>query len=55
MTSDSLNIHVDTLEGMGRRFAAAWKAAEAGREIARDHVTFVSLDAFMATMSPRRP
>lgn len=54
MTKASLNLHVDTLEGMGRRFAAAWKAGEAGREVGRDHVTFLSLEAFMAAMSPRR-
>jgi len=49
-----INLHVGTLEDMGRRFAAAWKAAEAGREPARDHVTFLNLTAFMAAMSPRR-
>lgn len=54
MTETSLNLHVDTLDGMGRRFAAAWKAAEAGRDFARDHVTFLSPEAFMAAMSPRR-
>lgn len=49
-----MNLHVNTLDGMGDRFAAAWEAAAAGREIARDHVTFLSLEAFMAAMSPRR-
>lgn len=54
MSGNSLNLHVDTLEGMGRRFAAAWKSAEEGRESSRDHVTFLSLETFMAAMSPRR-
>lgn len=54
MTETRLNVHVGTLDDMGRRFATAWKAAEAGRELARDHVTFLSLEAFMAAMSPRR-
>lgn len=54
MTESRLNIHVGSLDEMGRRFGAAWKAAEAGRDPARDHVTFLSLEAFMAAMSPRR-
>ena len=54
MTETRVNIHVGTLEEMGRRFAAAWKAAQAGRDLARDHITFLSLDAFKAAMSPRR-
>ena len=54
MTETRVNIHVGTLEDMGRRFVAAWKAGEAGRDPARDHVTFLSLEAFMAAMSPRR-
>lgn len=54
MTEARLNIHVGTLDDMGRRFIAAWKAAEEGRDPAREHVTFLSLEAFMAAMSPRR-
>jgi predicted transcriptional regulator len=54
MTEARVNVHIGTLDDMGRRFAAAWKAAEAGREPARDHVTFLNLEAFMAAMSPRR-
>ena len=53
MTSD-ISVHVSSLEDMGARFVAAWKAAEAGTAVARDHVTFIGLDAFMAAMSPRR-
>ncbi|MGZ8285422.1 MAG: hypothetical protein ACXW27_10660 [Allosphingosinicella sp.] len=39
MTDARLHVQIDTLEDMGERFAAAWKAAEAGREPARDHAT----------------
>jgi predicted transcriptional regulator len=54
MTDRSVSVHVASLEDMGQRFVAAWKAAEAGKPVARDHVTFLGLDAFMAAMSPRR-
>ncbi len=54
MTDSAINLHVGSLEEMGARFAAAWKVAERGRKPARDHVTFLSLEAFMSAMSPRR-
>jgi len=54
MTKTAINLHVGSLDEMGARFAAAWQAAERSRPVARDHVTFLSLPAFMAAMSPRR-
>ena len=54
MTQRDMHLHIGSLENMGRRFVDAWKAAEAGHVPARDHVTFLGLDAFMAAMSPRR-
>ena len=54
MRESSINLHVGSLDEMGARFAAAWSAAQSGRKQARDHVTFLSLPAFMAAMSPRR-
>lgn len=54
MSESRVDTHIGSLEDMGRRFAAAWKAAEAGREIARDHVTFLDIESFLAAMSPRR-
>jgi hypothetical protein len=41
--TEHINLHVSSLQEMGMRFAAAWKAAERGRKPARDHVTLVSL------------
>lgn len=49
-----LNVHIGTLDNMGARFIAAWKDAEAGRPVARAHVTFLDLQSFLAAMSPRR-
>ena len=54
MMDGDLNLHIDTLEGMGARFAAAWRTAEAGQIIPREHVTFLGLEPFMAALSPRR-
>jgi predicted transcriptional regulator len=54
MSDQRIAVHIDTLEGMGARFVAAWKAAEAGRAVVRDNVTFLGLEAFMAAMSPKR-
>ena len=54
MTEPAINLHVGSLDEMGARFAAAWHDAERGRKPTRDHITFLSLAAFMAAMSPRR-
>ena len=54
MSRKQVNVHIGDLNDMGRRFVTAWKAARHGRPVQRDHVTFVSLEAFMATMSAKR-
>jgi predicted transcriptional regulator len=54
MSNEQINIHVGTLDDMGARFIDAWKAAEGGRPVVRDNITFLSLESFMATMSPKR-
>ncbi len=54
MTDRNISVHVSSLEDMGQRFIDAWKSAETGEPVARDHVTFLGLEAFMAAMSPKR-
>lgn len=54
MNGREVRIHISSLDDMGRRFVAAWHAAERGEAIVRDHVTFLSLEAFMAALTPRR-
>lgn len=54
MTDRTLTAHVGSLQDMGRRFVDAWKSAEAGEQGAREHVTFLKLESFMAAMSPKR-
>lgn len=54
MSNDQINVHIGALDEMGARFVSAWKSVEQGRAVARDNITFLSLEAFMATMSPKR-
>ena len=54
MNDKAINLHVGSLDEMGARFAAAWRVAERGDQPARDHLTFLTLEAFLAAMSPRR-
>ena len=54
MTDRHIAVHISSLEDMGQRFVSAWHSAEAGGTLARDQVTFLGLEAFMAAMSPKR-
>ena len=54
MINNRVNIHMCTVEDMGARFVEAWKSAERGEAIARDHVTFLPLEASLSTISPKR-
>jgi predicted transcriptional regulator len=54
MSKKTVNVHIDSLEGMGERFVTAWKAAEAGDRKSRSHITFLSLESFVSVMSPKR-
>ena len=54
MKSKRIDLHIGDVEDMGDRFIAAWKAAEAGHAVTRDHVTFLSLESFVSILSPKR-
>ena len=49
-----VQVHGDNVKGMGQRFAAAWRRAESGEFVNETHVTFLDLDAMLATLSQRR-
>lgn len=49
-----VQVHVDSLQDMGKRFVSAWKRAEKGETVSETHITFLDVEAMMATMSPRR-
>jgi predicted transcriptional regulator len=54
MNDKQVNIHIGSVEDIGARFVDAWQAAERGEAVARDHVTFLSIEAFVSAMSPKR-
>lgn len=49
-----VQVHVDSLQDMGKRFVSAWKRAEMGEPINETHITFLDVEAMVATLSPRR-
>lgn len=54
MSTNQIDLHIGDLAEMGDRFKVAWRAAEANEDIQRDHVTFLSLEAFVSALSPKR-
>jgi predicted transcriptional regulator len=49
-----LTVHVGGARDMGRRFAAAFEQAAAGKNVEERHVTFLSLEEMMAALTPKR-
>jgi len=49
-----IQVHVDGIAKMGRRFVDAWHRAEASEIVDEAHVTFLSYEAMTETLSPRR-
>ena len=52
--SGSVRLHVGSIEEMGKRFVGAWHRLEKGKAVKETHLTFFSLEAMMATLSPKR-
>ena len=48
-----VQVHVDSLEDMGKRIASVWKRAEAGEQVDDQHVTFFNLEALLDTPVPQ--
>lgn len=53
MSEDKINFHIGGLDDMGRRFIDAWHAAEEGKPVERDNVTFLTLKTFVAAVLGR--
>ena len=49
-----LQVNVGSLADMGKRFAIAWKQAEAGNAVNQTHITFLNVQTMFETLSPRR-
>lgn len=52
--SNTVNVHVGTLEDMGQRFTDAWHRAERGEAVGETHITFHDLPALLAALTPKR-
>ena len=52
--SESVRLHVGSIEEMGKRFVGAWHRLERGEAVEETHLTFFSLEAMMSTLSPKR-
>lgn len=52
--SETVKLHVGSSEEMGKRFIDAWHRLERGEEVKETHLTFLSLEAMMAALSPKR-
>ncbi|SOE86961.1 Helix-turn-helix domain-containing protein [Burkholderia sp. YR290] len=51
---NNLKVHVGSLRDAGERFAAAWERAEKGDVFEERHVTFLSWDELVKTLTPKR-
>ena len=49
-----VQVHVDGVLAMGRRFVDAWHGAASGEDMCETHVTFLDLESMQAALSPRR-
>jgi predicted transcriptional regulator len=52
--SEKVNLHVGSIQDMGKRFADAWHRLEQGKKVKETHLTFFSLETMMTTLSPKR-
>lgn len=52
--SRKVNVHVGTIEDMGRRFVSAWRRLENGEKVRERHLTFEDLPALLNALTPKR-
>jgi len=52
--SETVNLHVGSIEEMGKRFVGAWHRLEGGKAVKETNLTFFSLETMIATLSPKR-
>ena len=49
-----VQVNVGSLADMGKRFSQAWNRAAAGEAVDETHVTFLTIQTMLETLSPRR-
>lgn len=52
--SGTINLHVGSVEDMGKRFVGAWHKLEQGNAVDETHLTFLDLETMVSTLSPKR-
>lgn len=52
--SETVRLHVGSIDEMGKRFVGAWHRLERGKAVKETHLTFFSLEAMTSTLSPKR-
>ncbi|MCX7175172.1 MAG: hypothetical protein NT159_14885 [Proteobacteria bacterium] len=52
--SETVRLHVGSIEEMGKRFVGAWHRLERGKAVKETHLTFFTLEAMISTLSPKR-
>lgn len=51
---ETVKLHVGSIDEMAKRFVGAWHQLERGKAVKETHLTFLSLEAMMSTLSPKR-
>ncbi len=49
-----VDLHIGTLDDMGKRFVDAWHRAEQGEEVDEVHITFPDLESLLEALTPKR-
>jgi predicted transcriptional regulator len=52
--SGTVNLHVGSVEDMGKRFIGAWHKLEQGVTVDETHLTFLDIETMVSTLSPKR-
>jgi predicted transcriptional regulator len=52
--SGKVNLHVGSIDEMGKRFIGAWHRLKQGEQVDETHLTFFNLETMLATLSPKR-
>jgi predicted transcriptional regulator len=52
--TNRVQVHVGSLDDMGKRFSSAWNRAAAGKKVDETHTTFLDIKTMLDTLSPRR-
>lgn len=52
--TNTVRVHVGSLDDMGKRFSNAWNRAATGKKVDETHVAFLDIKTMLDTLSPRR-